>query len=144
MSTISLASNGAHLCDGRCGAGAKRITQARFGRPATLEHGLGCFVRVVRTLLGAAALADRKVECGLSLTALGVAISLHQCGYECRPSRAKMNKCIAVMVQALCTGMLSAGAASKLAGRLLWATQHLFHRLGRAMLRPIFKQKSSR
>ena len=39
---------------------------------------------------------------------------------------------------------LKSGCAQKLAGRLSWAGQHLFHRVGRAMLRPIFNQKRSR
>ena len=39
---------------------------------------------------------------------------------------------------AICTEILDAGAAAKLAGKLMWATQHLFHRLGRAMIRPLF------
>ena len=41
------------------------------------------------------------------------------------------------------TGMLESGEAQKLAGRLSWSTQHLFHKLGRAMLRPIFDQKKN-
>ena len=39
------------------------------------------------------------------------------------------------------TGQLDAGEAQKLAGRLSWATQLLFHKLGRAMIRPLFDQK---
>ena len=101
-------------------------------------------VRVIRVLLGASALAARKIEWGMSLVVLGVSITMHKAGYECRPSREKMEKCIVVMKQALATGLLHGGAAAKLGGRLLWAAQHLFRRLGRAMLRPIFRQKSSR
>jgi hypothetical protein len=37
-----------------------------------------------------------------------------------------------------------AGVASKLAGKLAWGGSHLFKKLGRAMLRPIFDQKSKR
>ena len=46
--------------------------------------------------------------------------------------------------RALQSGTLSAGMASKLCGRLNWATQLLFHRMGRAMLRPAYAQKRSR
>ena len=53
-------------------------------------------------------------------------------------------KCVSVMRDALKTGSLKAGCAQKLAGRLSWAGQFLFHRVGRAMLRPIFHQKFSR
>ena len=40
--------------------------------------------------------------------------------------------------------MLHAGAAEKLAGRLTWATQFMFYKLGRAMIRPIYDQKRSK
>ena len=49
-----------------------------------------------------------------------------------------------VINEALRTGILTSGDAQKLAGRLNWTVQHLFNRLGRAMLRPIFRQKFSR
>lgn len=45
---------------------------------------------------------------------------------------------------ALEVGKLSAGDASKLAGKLQWASQHMFRRFGRGMLRPIFDQCKSR
>lgn len=45
---------------------------------------------------------------------------------------------------AIVSRSLVAGAAQKLSGRLAWATQYVFHRLGRAMIRPIFDQKFSR
>ena len=38
---------------------------------------------------------------------------------------------------------LDAGSAQKLAGRLNFATQHLFHRLGRAMIKPVYAQKTT-
>ena len=38
--------------------------------------------------------------------------------------------------------MLSPGEASRLAGALGFASQYVFRRLGRAMLVPIFRQKS--
>ena len=37
-----------------------------------------------------------------------------------------------------------AGQASKLAGALSWVSSAMFHRLGRAMLRPLFDEKSDR
>ena len=48
------------------------------------------------------------------------------------------------MREALTEGVLHSGAAKKLAGRLNWAVQYLFHRLGRAMIRPIYDQAHSR
>ena len=52
-------------------------------------------------------------------------------------------KCIRQIVAALDSGTLSQGEASKLAGRLSWSTQFLFHRLGRALLRPLFDRAHS-
>lgn len=103
-----------------------------------------CFARLVRVLMGATAIAKRKLECGRSLCVLGVDVSLSNLGYTCRPAKDKVLKCIAAIVEALACGHLSAAGAEKLAGRLSWACQYLFHRLGRAMLRPIFKHKFSR
>ena len=42
------------------------------------------------------------------------------------------------------TDSLAAGDASKLAGKLSWGCASLFHRMGRAMLRPIFDQQTRR
>eukprot|EP00973_Karenia_brevis_P046265 6414446-Karenia_brevis.AAC.1 len=39
---------------------------------------------------------------------------------------------------------LSSGEASKLSGQLQWGSQHIFRRLGRAMIRPIYAQIRSR
>ena len=41
------------------------------------------------------------------------------------------------------TEHLDSGSAQKLAGRLNFASQHLFHRLGRAMIKPVYAQKTS-
>ena len=38
---------------------------------------------------------------------------------------------------------LDSGSAQKLAGRLNFATQHLFHKLGGAMIKPIYAQKTT-
>jgi len=43
--------------------------------------------------------------------------------------------------EALASGKLDPGSSQKLAGRLMWATQHLFYRVGRAMIKPIYAQK---
>ena len=94
--------------------------------------------------MGATAIANKKLECGRALCVVGVDISLSDVGYTCRPSKDKVGKCIAVIEQALDCGQLPVGCAEKLAGRLSWACQYLFHRLGRAMLRPIFRHKFSK
>ena len=113
-------------------------------RPGTMEHAMQCLARLVRLLLGATAIANRKLECGLSLVVLGVQIKLSQQGAAMMPDRAKVVKCLATIELALKTCILTAGCAQKLAGRLSWATQFMFFKLGRAMIRPIFDQKRSR
>ena len=96
-------------------------------------------------MLGPDAIAPEKLEFGQSLAVLGVSISLTHDRFVLRPSREKMLKCVVVMRRALQPGgSLEAGAAQKLAGRLQWACQYLFHRLGRAMIRPIFAQAACR
>ena len=50
--------------------------------------------------------------------------------------------CASACTQARRTGTLMPGCAEKLAGRLSWAAQFMFFRVGRAMLRPIFDQRN--
>ena len=42
----------------------------------SLQHGMGCFARLVRALLGPSAIAADKLECGRSLVVLGVQLHL--------------------------------------------------------------------
>lgn len=105
---------------------------------------------------------DRKIDYGLCIDVLGVELCLGPAGYSCRPAKAKAEKCEHTTREALRTGSytstcvrecvgrsllmpgrLYAGEAQKLAGRLSWTTQFLFHELGRAMIRPIFDRKCS-
>ena len=113
-------------------------------RQKSAGHALGCFARIVRAILGDFSLAARKLEHGTSLVVLGVELHMSRDTYFLRPSRPKVEKCIAVIKEALGCGVLHRGAAQKLAGRLSWSTQFIFHKLGRAMLRPIFTQKFAR
>ena len=83
-------------------------------------------------------------EWGISLQILGVDVAPEVSGYKCKLSKKKAEKCAQMIEAALSTKVLQPGCAMKLAGRLSWATQFLFKRLGRAMLRPIFKQAYSR
>lgn len=65
-------------------------------------------------------------------------------GYKCKPTQRKVVKWVSAIEAALADNRLAPGAASKLAGRLSWGSSHLFRRLGRAMLRPIFDQQTRR
>ena len=110
-------------------------------RPDVAEHALGCFARVVRAVLGKAAIAEDKLMFGSTLEVLGVVVKLSHDRFTLSPCEKKLMKCLDVMRAALAKdGVLRRGCASKLAGRLQWSSQFLFHRLGRAMLRPIFAQ----
>ena len=114
-------------------------------RLETMYSALQCFARLVRALLGPDALAEDKLECGRGLCILGVDISMSWRGFQCRPAASKIPQWIALIEDALApNGRLFPGLASKLAGKLSWGGAQLFHRLGRAMLRPIFDQKSKR
>ena len=89
-------------------------------------------------------MANDKLECGADICVLGVDLELSAKGYKRRPAKAKIPKWRAAILQALADDRLAPGAASKLAGRLAWGGSHLFNRLGRAMLRAIFDQKTRR
>jgi hypothetical protein len=123
-----------------------RYVDDYFGpdRLATVEHGLQCFVRLVRLLLGSDAVADDKTAFGSRLDILGVDLEMSLKGFKFRPAAEKCARWRATIVDALFLEQLLPGAASKLAGRLSWACSRLFHRFGRATLRAIFDQKSLR
>jgi len=91
-------------------------------------------------------------------------VSLSKEGARFVPDEAKVTKWVAEINRALSSGRLCGGEASKLSGkfsccvqpylaclhsrvrtgRLSWACQFTFRRLGRAMLYPIFKQRHAR
>ena len=130
-------------------------------RPKCAEHAMWCMVRLIRAMFGCSAVADRKVDHGASLVCLGVLISPAEQGFRCELAKAKAEKCVTVISAALQQGILHPGTARKLsgmrmshfslatahgisrAGRLCWAAQFLFRRLGRAMLRPLFTRAHS-
>ena len=60
-------------------------------RKETVLHGLQCFVRLIRVLLGSTAITDEKCECGPSLVVLGVYIALSEKGYTLKPAAATVS-----------------------------------------------------
>ena len=98
------------------------------------------FAKLVRSILGATAISDRKLAAGNPLTVLGIECFLDQEGAAFRPDKEKIVKWSAKIRNILDAGLLHSGEASKLSGALQWAGQHSFKKLGRAMLRPIFRQ----
>ena len=113
-------------------------------RPKAAEHAMQCFARLVRCILGDSAISVRKLEVGNPLTILGVTISLDSHGIQLRPSGDKKLKWSKQIQAALDRNSLFSGEASKISGRLSWASQMCFKRLGRAMLYPIYGQMKSR
>ena len=55
----------------------------------------------------------------------------------------KAKKWLDIILHAIACMRLDGGGAQKMAGRLSWSTQFLFHKLGRAMIKAIFAQKTS-
>ena len=112
-------------------------------KPGCAEHAMGCMARLVRALLGESSVADRMLEFGSALTVLGIRVSPSSDGARFEVDADKAQKWLCTIDAAIETLHLDAGAAQKLAGRLSWATQLLFRKLGRAMIKPIFAQCAS-
>lgn len=110
-------------------------------RRDSMKHALECLGRLVCLVMGKTAIAAKKLEAGIALVVLGLHISISDAGFRLLPADKKVQKCIKAIMRALKDKKLHAGCAEKLAGRLCWATQYMFYKLGRAMLRPIFDQK---
>ena len=109
--------------------------------PRAAEHGMQCFARLVRCLLGPSSIAAHKLCCGNPLPVLGLTVTILPGSMSCVPTPDKVAKWVGRIRDALSTGSLTPGMAGKLAGALGWASQSLFHRLGRAPLLPLFKKQ---
>ena len=109
-------------------------------RKGLAEHADKCFARLVRALLGPSAMQDRKMAWGPSIVILGLRVWSSASGFHVKPDDDKVKQWIAVIDGALRSGALTAGEASKMAGRLSWACCHVFERAGRSMVRPLFDQ----
>jgi hypothetical protein len=114
-----------------------------FIRPGLVQSGLRTFVRLVRALLGPKAIADAKTEYGQCIVILGIQVQADANGAWFNVCPKKAQKWAAQISEAIATLHLDGGSAQKLAGRLNFATQHLFHRLGRAMIKPIYGQETT-
>ena len=81
---------------------------------------------------------------GPVLVVLGMSVLPSDEGVQFVLSHEKALKYGRSIAVALHTGHLSSGEAVKLAGRLMFSTQHLFHRMGRALIKPVYAQKCSK
>ena len=107
-----------------------------------MEHGMECFRDLVCLLLGDGAVAQAKCECGSSLCVLGIDVEPSRTGYTLKPSAAKVAIWRQSIARALDREELLPHEADKLSGRLSWACSRMFRRVGRAMLRPLYDQKT--
>ena len=80
-----------------------------FVRVETVEHGLGCFARLVRLLLGADAIEESKLGCGARLGVLGVDITMSLRGFLFQPEPDKCKRWMAEIKQVLESNRLSPG-----------------------------------
>jgi len=115
------------------------VTRAGLAEPA-----MKIFARLVQVCLGASAITAHKLGHGSQLIVLGIEIAFKSTGLTLWPSEDKVDKWIHRITTALKQGKLSPGDASKLSGALQWATQAIFKKLGRAMIRPIIKRSYAR
>ena len=113
-------------------------------RQENMVQGSQLFARLVRMLLGKTSIAVDKLKSELSLVVLGILVQPSKTGVSFCLCEKKTEKWLACLEEAIVTGRLDSGRAQKLAGKLMWATQHLFYRVGRAMIKPIFAQKASK
>ena len=93
-----------------------------------VAHGMMCFAELVRLMLGFDAVSEKKLGFGNPLCILGLVVEATAEGMTCFPSPEKIKKWLMVISEALETGRLTTGAASKLAGGLSWGAQNMFHR----------------
>ena len=87
-------------------------------RAEVAEHSMMCFARLVRALLGEEAVAPRKLEAGNPLVILGLRVTTSPSGATVQVDTKKADEWTKKLTTALHTGVLSAGDASKMAGRL--------------------------
>jgi hypothetical protein len=78
---------------------------------------LHAMCRLVRVLLGADSISEGKLETGNPLVVLGVQVEAHLGGIVFTPAPDKVEKWMLDIKSALKAGRLTAGEASKLAGK---------------------------
>ena len=112
-------------------------------RAELAAHALQCFARMSRMLFGEDSIQDRKMEHGNPLTVLGVKVSTSDTAVEVWVADEKVEKWTAQIDNILQRNNLFAAEAAIVAGRLSFAAESCFLRLGRAPIRPIFAQAHS-
>ena len=107
------------------------------------SHAMNTFARLVVALMGETAISKRKLECGNPLTVLGLTLELRRDDILCFLDEKKASKWIDALHTVQKEKKMAPGDASKMAGRLSFAAQHMYMKIGRAMLKPFFSQQYS-
>ena len=90
-------------------------------------------------------LASEKTEGPVKdMVILGVLVSVHHSHLRLQPEEQKAELWLQQLRDVLSANLLRPGEASKLAGRLSFAQQAVFGRVGRAQLRPLFRRAHSK
>jgi hypothetical protein len=107
----------------------------------SVVHGLGCFARIVRAMLGEESLSPGKMGSGVPLDILGITVGVTLDGISLELTEEKRLAWAEKLRDAKQTGVMMSGEASKFAGRLNFTSQKCFHRLGLTMARPFYAQQ---
>ena len=110
----------------------------------TTEHTKNCFARCVRAMLGQDAIENKKLQHGNKLTILGIDVLSNSKEIVMWPTQQKVQQWTNELQKHEQSRRMTPGAASKMAGRPNFATQHCFKKMGRAMVRPFYAQQYSR
>ena len=101
------------------------------------------FQKLVDALMGDGTAAEEKLKHGNPLTILGIEVRIDSSGMTMVPDNTKADKWAKQIRVNLDLGRMSAREAEVTAGRLGFAAQNSFRRLGRAMLQPIYRQANA-
>ena len=82
-----------------------------------MKHAAKCMARLVDAILGAGAAAPQKLMWGRELCILGIDVRPATSGFHCRPASDKARSWRRSIELALSSSRLTAGEASKLAGK---------------------------
>ena len=110
-------------------------------RPAVAQHGMRCFMKMCRLLMGEDFMKEEKCLTGNPITILGLSVTASSDKITVWLDEAKRSKWSETIERAIDTRKLSATEAAKLAGRLNFTTSCIFQKLGRAPLAPIYTQQ---
>jgi hypothetical protein len=109
--------------------------------PECIECALECITGVFRAIMGPTSLSCKKILYGNPLGLLGFQVFAGSGFARFSLVEDKRTKWLALVQGYLAAGTLYQREAAQLAGRLAFASLFLFRRLGRAMLRPLFRQQ---